>query len=116
MMFLPKLFRRKPTPQNGRAILENAIRKTLDQGLSGYVIGEVRDEIEGEVVFSVRGDIAEGLSQALQMLLENPDTKAAAQYAIVSALRATGRVRQVRGVAPDDCGRPDCPVCRGTEE
>jgi hypothetical protein len=108
MMFLPKIFRRKPSPAQGRAILEAAIRKTLNSGLHGYIIAEVRDDSEGEVVFSANGDLGEGLGKALELLLENPQTKAMAQSAIFTALKATGKVREVQIVGSDDC---DCSLC-----
>ena len=44
MKFLSTLFRRKPpTPKQARAILDSAIRQTLDNGLTGYVVGLLSD-------------------------------------------------------------------------
>jgi hypothetical protein len=108
MMFLPKFLRRKPSPAQGRAVLEKAILQTLDSGLHGYIIAEVRDDSEGEVVFSANGDLTEGLSKALELLLENPTTRAMAQQAIYAALKTTGRVREVQIVGAEDC---DCRLC-----
>ena len=112
-----KLFRRKPpTPKQGRAILDTAIRQTLDNGLLGSVIGEVRNDAEGEAFFSVRGDIGEGLSRALELLLENPQTRAAAQYAIITALKKSGGAQVVQMVGDPDCECPMCTARRMKEE
>jgi hypothetical protein len=108
--------RKPPTPQEGRAILDDAIRQTLDNGLSGYVAALLSDGKEGEVVLTTKGDITEGLNRLLELLLENPQTKAGALAAIVGALKTSGKVQTMQIVGPEGCECPICTARRAKEE
>jgi hypothetical protein len=113
MKLLSRLLRRKPskpTPEEGRAILEKAIEQTLDSGLQGYILGQISDDSHGHFIFKAKGNLVQAMSEAFKLLLSSSETKEATLAAIVTALRASGSATEVQ-IMPADDDDCDCPLC-----
>jgi len=106
-----KLFRRKAvTPYEGRAILEHAIKQTLQSGLNGFLIAEISQGEHGQIVFAVNGEnLGSGLGKALTALLQRPEMRDSVMTALVTALRESGIGREVQILPADD--HCDCAIC-----
>jgi hypothetical protein len=108
-----KLFRRKlVTPQEGRAILERAIKQTLQSGLNGFLIAEVSQGEYGQIALAVNGDnFGSGLGKALTALLRRPEMRDSVMTALVTALRESGIGTEVQILPPDGVDDCECSIC-----
>jgi hypothetical protein len=111
-------FRPKPTPtlEEGVAILDDAIARTLQSGLSGFVLGSLQKPgvKDAHAVVALKGDIEQGLTLLLKKLLADPETKNATIIAAITALQENGAARFVQVIASNETCT--CPVCVARRE